>query len=140
MYNVTVYFPHSILLPSLCPPPLSLLGVTVFVFVSQWKPLTGLILEGNLLLYFCFSFCFFFCFFCKAYDSYCIRASSNNKNSKKLLLRFVFNNLLMEIKLQDEERYTFIALEKNKSNDCILFPALLSVDNAFNGHKLGKKC
>lgn len=121
MYNVTVYFPHSILLPSLCPPPLSLLEVTVFVFVSQWKPLTGLILEGNLLLYFCFSFCFF----CKAYDSYCIRASSNNKNSKKLLLGFVFNNPLMEIKLQDEERYTFIALEKNKNDDCILFPALL---------------
>lgn len=59
VYNVTVCFPHSVLLPSLCPPPLSLLEVSLFVFVSQWKPLTGLILEGNLLLYFVFVLFFF---------------------------------------------------------------------------------
>lgn len=53
------------------------LGVTVETFVS--------ILEGNLC---CIFFCLFL--FCKAYDSYCIRASSNNKNCKKLLACFNF--------------------------------------------------
>lgn len=69
-------------------PTMSLLGVTVCLFVSVET--------------FCFLFggetfvVFVLFLFCKAYDSYCIRASSNNKNSKKLLLflLFVFHTLL----------------------------------------------
>lgn len=63
---------------SLSSPAMSLLGVTVCLCLS-----------GNLWLFpfwrgiFCCIFVLFL--FCKAYDSYCIRASSNNKNSKKLL-------------------------------------------------------
>lgn len=81
VYNMTVELPLSSAFTTfLSPHLLRLCWGSQFVFVSQWKPLTVSILEGN----FCCIFVLFL--FCKAYDSYCIRASSNNKNSIKLVL------------------------------------------------------
>lgn len=84
LYNMTVCFPFV--------QPVNVFSIlTYYVFVGghslSWCH------SGNL----CFHFggeslYFFFCLFlfCKAYDSYCIRASSNNKNCKKLLACFNF--------------------------------------------------
>lgn len=72
----------SLLTSSLSSPIMSLLGVTVCLGVTVETFVS--ILEGNLRCIFCLFL------FCKAYDSYCIRASSNNKNCKKLLACFNF--------------------------------------------------
>lgn len=63
VYNVTVYFPHSVLLPSFCPPPLSLFGggftfcLCVSVKTFDWFNFGG---ESFVVL-----FVLFVCFFVK---------------------------------------------------------------------------
>lgn len=86
--KMTVCLPSVLLIQtfSLSSPSTSLLGVTVCLCVSVetwlfpfWRGI------------FCCIFVLFL--FCKAYDSYCIRASSNNKNSKKLIFFSIFTRL-----------------------------------------------
>lgn len=82
VYNMTICIPFSLCLAiqlSLLLSPWSLLGVTICLCVlpETFEHLRFGRGRGVLLLYFVL-----FCLFCKAYDSYCIRASSNNKNSE----------------------------------------------------------
>lgn len=74
---------------SLSSPSMSLLGVTVCLCVSV-ETFNRFHFGGESFVVFCFLF-----LFCKAYDSYCIRASSNNKNSKKLLLFLFYSSFLI---------------------------------------------
>lgn len=65
----------------------SMLGVTVLSFCVLKEAFDRFRFGGNL-------FCCILFLFCKANDSYCIRASSNNKNSKKLFI-VIFSLLLL---------------------------------------------
>lgn len=80
VYNMTVCLPLCLASSTLLSPHLiCLCWGSQFVFVSL-ETFERFHFGGESFVVFCFLF-----LFCKAYDSYCIRASSNNKNSKKLL-------------------------------------------------------